>query len=73
MGQPETDRSDAPITFLDAPATCARIGLSRATLYRLVESGDFPKPVRLSSGRRAWVEAEVTAWMRQKIEERDRG
>ena len=42
-------------------------GLSRATLYRLIESGDFPQPVRLG-GRKSrgvgWRLSEVQEWIR---------
>lgn len=65
--------TDFEVKFLDVAAVCDRIGLSRSTLYRLVDSGGFPKPVTPIPGRRLWVEAEVMAWMRKKIEERDRG
>lgn len=47
---------------------CALVGLSRATIYRRIDSGHFPKPVKLSAMRRAWITSEVLAWM-QEIEE----
>src|SRR5262245_38094142 len=43
--------------------------LSNATLYRLP---DFPKPVSVSRGRRAWVLSEVQNWIGQRIADRDR-
>ena len=58
--------------LLSVAQVVLRVGVSRATLYRLVDSEDFPSPVRLSAGRVAWVEQEVTAWVKGKIEERDR-
>lgn len=36
--------------------------LHRATIYRLMNSGDFPKPVRITSRRVAWRRSEVEAW-----------
>ena len=42
-------------------------GLSRATLYRLVDSGDFPQPVRLGgpeSRAVGWRLSEVQEWIR---------
>lgn len=38
-------------------------GLSRSTIWRRVQSGDFPKPVRLSSAAVGWRESELAAWM----------
>lgn len=41
----------------------ALVGLSRATIYRRIDSGDFPKPIHLSARRRAWVKREIEDWM----------
>ena len=37
--------------------------LSRATIYRLVGIGQFPKPIRLSLGRVAWLKRDVVGWL----------
>lgn len=47
------------------------VGLSRATVYRLIESDGFPKPVKLSPKRVAWLRSEVEAWLETRIGERD--
>jgi len=36
--------------------------LSRATIYRFMAAGRFPKPVRLSSGRVAWRASHIQVW-----------
>lgn len=33
--------------------------LSRSTIYRLIKIGAFPRPVSLSSRRRAWRESDI--------------
>jgi len=33
--------------------------------------GRFPRPIKISSRVAAWLESEVTAWMADKIAERD--
>jgi prophage regulatory protein len=38
-------------------------GLSRMTRWRLAQSGDFPKPIRLAARATAWLESDVRAWM----------
>ncbi len=40
-----------------------RTGLSRATIYRLIEKGWFPSPVKLSKTAVGWIEAEVEDWL----------
>ena len=43
-----------------------RIGVSKATLYRMVRRGDFPKQCRLGGGRIAgWHSQDVDAWFAQ--------
>ncbi len=42
----------------------ARVALSKTELYRRIKEGRFPRQVRLSSRRVAWVESEITDWIR---------
>jgi predicted DNA-binding transcriptional regulator AlpA len=44
-----------------------RVGLSRTTIWRLERAGEFPRSVRISRGRRAWCEADVSAWIEAKL------
>ena len=62
---------DQRLVFLSIKDAAERDCLSERTVYNLVESSDFPKPVRLTGNRIAFVEAEVEDWMRSKIAERD--
>ncbi len=41
----------------------ARVGLSQATLYRLISRGAFPRPVRLSTRATGWRTEEVEEWL----------
>lgn len=45
----------------------ARTSLSRATIWRKIGAGEFPRPVRLGPNRVAWVEAQVDAWIERKV------
>lgn len=57
--------------ILRRAAVATRTGLSATSLWRLMQAGDFPKPVSL--GRRAvgWIEAEVDAWIEARSRARD--
>ena len=44
---------------------------SRAQLWRLWTTGKFPKPVKLSQSRNAWVASEVDDWIAARVAERD--
>jgi prophage regulatory protein len=44
-------------------------GLSRSTLYRMLDARKFPQPITVEGARRIlWIEAEVVAWIERQIE-----
>ena len=47
------------------------IDYSRPHLYRLIKAGKFPKPLKIGDNRIGFVEAEIEAWLKAKIAERD--
>lgn len=46
-------------------------GLSESAIYRHVQRGQFPHPLKLSERSTAWVESEVRGWIAARIAERD--
>jgi prophage regulatory protein len=36
-----------------------KVGLSKATIWRLSASGNFPKPIKISRGCTGWLEHEI--------------
>ena len=50
----------------------ARTGLSRSTIYARIAENKFPHPISLGSSRGAvgWVEAEIDAWIKERIASR---
>ncbi|WP_104003202.1 helix-turn-helix transcriptional regulator [Marinobacterium lutimaris] len=40
-----------------------RVGLSCSTLYRLMEKGDFPKPLKLTAHAVGWRASDVDRWL----------
>lgn len=48
--------------LLSAPQAAAMLGLSTATLYRLVASGKLPPGIRVGGGRR-WKRTDLTEWI----------
>ena len=44
------------------PDVCKRLGVSKATLGRMVAEGRFPKPVRLTRQLNGWRASDVAAW-----------
>ena len=45
-----------------------RCAISRATLYRMMDKGTFPRQKSLTGGRAvAWLESEIDAWIASRI------
>ena len=56
-----------PHTMLRFQTVKARTGLSRSTLYLRISRGTFPAPVSLGGRAVGWIEAEVNAWLTDRI------
>jgi predicted DNA-binding transcriptional regulator AlpA len=46
------------------------IRYSRAQLWKLVQAGEFPAPIKISQQRSAWIAAEIDAWLETRKAER---
>ncbi|HBO0860453.1 AlpA family transcriptional regulator [Pseudomonas aeruginosa] len=46
-------------------------GLGRSTIYKLIGSGEFPRPVPIVGRSVGWVESEIQGWILARIEARD--
>jgi prophage regulatory protein len=57
--------------ILRLPAVKQKTGQSRSTIYEKVQRGVFPAPVKIGERAVGWVEAEVDAWVKRRIEARD--
>ncbi|MGZ5029030.1 MAG: helix-turn-helix transcriptional regulator [Methylobacter sp.] len=44
-----------------------KTGLSRSTIYKLINLGDFPKKIKLSERTMGFLESDVDAWIKSKI------
>lgn len=40
-----------------------RLDTSKTTLWRMIQRGEFPKPLQISRGRVGWRQEDVTAWL----------
>lgn len=56
--------------MLRLPDVAERISLSKSTIKRLIDRGEFPRPVCLSPATRAFFEDEVDNWLRQREQAR---
>ncbi|WP_157215358.1 helix-turn-helix transcriptional regulator [Flavisphingomonas formosensis] len=56
--------SETPDRILRLNAVLDRTGLSRATLYRKIQQGTFPRQIAISTRCAGWRESAIAAWMR---------
>jgi len=38
-------------------------GMSRSSIYRLMQEGDFPRPLKVGSTADRWKESDIAAWI----------
>lgn len=50
-------------SFLRIQSVQTLTGLARSTIYKLMSTSDFPKPVKPTPRVSAWVMSEVENWM----------
>jgi prophage regulatory protein len=48
---------------LRRPAVEAATGLSRSSLYAMMDAGEFPRPIRIGKRAVAWPQSTVEAWL----------
>jgi prophage regulatory protein len=61
---------DSPV-LIRLPAVKAQTGIARTQIYAGIAAGTFPKPVRLGTRTVAWLQAEINAWIADRIAVRD--
>lgn len=49
--------------ILRLPAVCEKSGLARSTIYRLMETGKFPRAIKLSERAIGWREEDIEQWL----------
>ena len=60
------------IQLLNAKEVCAAVGISTATMYRLIRNGKFPRPLKLGPQATRWRFDEVAAHIERLSESRPR-
>jgi len=45
------------------PEVMRVIGLSRASIYRMVESGDLPRQLKIGTSAVGWLKVEIEDWV----------
>lgn len=53
------------------PEVKERVGLSRSTIYQMMEDECFPASIPLGGHAVGWIEAEIDDWIEERITERN--
>ena len=49
--------------ILRLPEVSQATGLSRSTIYRLVQTGNFPPPLKLTTRTIGWYSTDIDTWI----------
>ncbi len=58
------------LKFLRLHHVMDKTGLSRQTIYRMIEIGEFPQTIKISAHAVGWISTEVDEWMADKLANR---
>ncbi|MEQ4624080.1 helix-turn-helix transcriptional regulator [Providencia manganoxydans] len=54
--------------FIDMKFITKLTGLTDKWFYKLIQDGEFPKPIKLGRSSR-WLKSEVEQWLQERIQE----
>lgn len=57
--------------FLGTKEVCAVLRMARTTLYRLISTGLFPKPIKVCARRNGWLRSDIDAFIANRIAARE--
>ena len=56
-------RRDGECRLLRLPEVLKLVGVSKSTLYHMIDRREFPAPVRIGQRAVGWLSCEVHAWI----------
>jgi prophage regulatory protein len=62
--------TDTPTRIITQKELAIRVPYSPVQIWRLEKAGTFPRRINLGPNRVGWVEAEVEAWLRHRMDDR---
>ena len=54
--------------FLRLPVVIERTGLSRSTIYEMMDRDEFPRPVKIGARAIAWPSHRLDEWINERME-----
>lgn len=62
---------DGSCRFIRIKDVMGKVGLSRSQVYRLIQAGLFPSPLKIGRRVSVWSDSSIEGWMRD-IQEQSR-
>lgn len=62
-------RAASPTNILRRKAVEKRVSLSKSAIYERIADEQFPKPINLGGRAVGWIEAEIDAWLADRIQQ----
>ncbi|WP_369178892.1 helix-turn-helix transcriptional regulator [Candidatus Thiodubiliella endoseptemdiera] len=56
--------------ILRLPAVMEQLSVSRATVYRMMDSGRLPKPIKLGLRSVGWLESDISQFIENQVNAR---
>ena len=53
--------------FIRMPDLRQKVGLSKSQIYKLIQQGEFPEPIKLGKKISVWTDSEVEEWMSKQV------
>lgn len=69
--QRSNQENPTAVALLRRPDVERITGLSRSSIYAKIKTGEFPRPVPLTSRIVAWIESEIVGWVQSRIDVRE--
>jgi prophage regulatory protein len=63
LGEHSMSNKQKRLNMIRLPGVCARVSLSKPTIYRLMKNGKFPKNKKIGERATAWIEEEIDDWI----------
>ena len=61
---------ETPTRVITQKELASRVPYSPVQIWRLEKAGTFPRRIKLGPNRVGWVEEEVEAWLRERMDDR---
>ena len=71
IGLHRNPSQEITVKVIRLPQVEEKVGLSRASIWRLIAAGHLPKPIKISARASGWIESEIDEFIQRRAESRN--